>query len=150
MDQILVTHKEPNGFALQVHVAACVLEHKGKFLLLKRAPGKPQPETWCLPGGKQEKGEELEEALEREVREEAGITISAASATKIASLYIQYQGIDFIFHMFFHLLEEKPPVLLSLEEHTEWAWVSPEEAFALPLIPGGPEVLSAYFHWRGL
>lgn len=51
-----------------------VLVHQGRVLLIRR--GKPPLEgRWVVPGGTVELGETLEEALVREVREEAGLEV---------------------------------------------------------------------------
>ena len=59
----------------QVAVGAIVMRDD-KVLLVKRskAPGKG---LWAVPGGRVELGETLQEAAEREVTEETGITIRA-------------------------------------------------------------------------
>ena len=59
------------------HVAVGAIVFKeNKVLLVLR--GKPPAENlWSIPGGSVELGETLQEATEREIREEAGITIRA-------------------------------------------------------------------------
>ncbi len=55
-------------------VAGLLTDGNDKLLLvLRRNP--PAAGTWSLPGGKQEPGETLEEALRREIREETGLEI---------------------------------------------------------------------------
>ena len=56
-------------------VVAAVIEHDGRFLACRRAPGKAAAGKWEFPGGKVEPGESPAEALEREIREELGIGI---------------------------------------------------------------------------
>jgi len=62
-----------------VDVAVGVLiDTDGRFLLTSRPPGKVYAGYWEFPGGKVERGESIEQALRRELREELGITIDAA------------------------------------------------------------------------
>ena len=55
----------------------------GALLLTSRPPGKVYAGYWEFPGGKLEVGESVEQALRRELQEEIGITIDAASVWKV-------------------------------------------------------------------
>ncbi len=57
-------------------VAAAVIEHDGRVLLLRRKPEDFMGGLWEIPSGKVEAGETLLEALRRETAEETGLTIS--------------------------------------------------------------------------
>ena len=58
-------------------VAACALiDADGRVLLAQRPPGKPMAGLWEFPGGKVESGEQPEETLIRELKEELGIVVS--------------------------------------------------------------------------
>lgn len=60
-------------------VAAAVIERPGEFLLAQRPAGKPYPGYWEFPGGKIEPGESPRSALDRELLEELGIRVRAAT-----------------------------------------------------------------------
>lgn len=63
----------------RIHVAAGVLvDPAGRILLSRRPVGAHQGGLWEFPGGKLEAGETAESALRRELKEELGITVSAA------------------------------------------------------------------------
>lgn len=55
----------------------CFLHRNGKILLIKKTRG-PYEGLWDLPGGKAEHGEQLDEALKREVLEETGVLVNSA------------------------------------------------------------------------
>lgn len=55
-------------------IAVGIVEHKGKILFIKRVK-EPFKDTLILPGGKLDKGETFEDALEREILEEIGLKI---------------------------------------------------------------------------
>jgi 8-oxo-dGTP diphosphatase len=56
-----------------VEVVAAVMERGGLILIGQRKPGGRHALKWEFPGGKVEPGEEVREALARELREELGI-----------------------------------------------------------------------------
>ncbi|MDP2256881.1 MAG: NUDIX domain-containing protein [Polaromonas sp.] len=67
-----------------VDVAVGVLvQADGQFLLTSRPPGKVYEGYWEFPGGKLERGESVEQALRRELKEEIGITIGAVYPWKV-------------------------------------------------------------------
>ncbi len=60
-----------------------VIRKDGRFLLIQRSPSSRfDPGRWELPGGKIDHGEDLVEAVKREVREEVGIEISVGRPIK--------------------------------------------------------------------
>ena len=59
----------------QVAVGAIVIKDE-KILLVKRNKA-PHKDLWAIPGGSVELGETLQEAAERELSEETGLTIKA-------------------------------------------------------------------------
>ncbi len=57
-----------------INVTAAIIEDNGKFLIAKRAKGKHLEGRWEFPGGKIEVNETPEACLQRELKEEFGIT----------------------------------------------------------------------------
>lgn len=132
----------PEGFSSEMEVAGCFCEHEGKVLYLLRNAEKPQGNTWCLPGGKLEKGESPREAVIREVKEETGLELSAESLSFCRKLFVRFPNSEFTLHLFrssFTALPEK--LELAQKEHSNYRWVTYEEALQLPLINGGKECL---------
>lgn len=54
--------------------AASVIQREGKVLMIRRA-GDPGYGLWSMPGGYVDRGEVVEEAARREVREETGLEV---------------------------------------------------------------------------
>ncbi|MFA4872710.1 MAG: NUDIX domain-containing protein [Patescibacteria group bacterium] len=63
-------------------VVSALIEQEGKILLGRKKPGVgPYPDTWHLPGGGiEEEDKTLEEALQREVREETGLEVAVSDS----------------------------------------------------------------------
>lgn len=59
-------------------VSALIFSKDGKLLMGKKDPSKGgvYPDCWHIPGGGIDEGETLEQALQREIKEEVGIDIS--------------------------------------------------------------------------
>jgi 8-oxo-dGTP pyrophosphatase MutT (NUDIX family) len=72
MTQILYGDRISKGVELRIGSCAVIFdEARLKVLLTKRADNG----LWCLPGGKMESGESLEECCQREVLEETGLEV---------------------------------------------------------------------------
>ena len=62
-----------------VLVAACAfIDADGRVLIAQRPAGKPMAGLWEFPGGKIETGEQPEQSLIRELKEELGIVVNEA------------------------------------------------------------------------
>ena len=130
----------PHDFHSEKDVAACYVVCQNRFLLLKRAPDKPQPNTWGVPAGKFEPEETPEKAVIREVLEEVGLDVVPKA---LGELYVRHPDLHFTYHMFHQSFENFPDINLS-NEHTACVWATLEEAMALPLIGGGKDALLHY------
>ena len=75
----------PGPSPARIRVAAAVLSRDGRVLLTRRPPGGPLGLLWEFPGGKIEPGESVEQALERELREELGARVVARDVLEVAT-----------------------------------------------------------------
>ena len=71
----------PKANSLVVAVVAVVRNDRGEILLIERTDNG----LWALPGGAQEIGESVTDAVRREVREETGIEVEVTGLTGIYS-----------------------------------------------------------------
>jgi 8-oxo-dGTP diphosphatase len=139
-----LSFSKPIQFKPTLDVVACFVEWNKKILLVKRHPEKAHGGTWCLPGGKVQTGEKIADGAVRELHEETGILTPSTSFSSAGVCYIASSEGDFTFHMFRLGMETEPLLTLALDEHTEAAWVTLDEAYRLPLITDGAAVLEHY------
>jgi len=132
----------PEDFAPKMEVSGCYCKYHGKLLLMQRNPQKPQGGTWCVPGGKLEKGETPLDAVIREVNEECGIQLCKENLRYCRKVFVRFPENDFVLHLFKAKLSAAPGILrIALKEHSDYRWVTLDEAVQMNLIPGGKENL---------
>lgn len=107
-----------------VSVAALVTNDKGEILLIN-SPWR----GWEYPGGLIEPGETFQEALKREVREEAGVEIEITGFVGICkNIEKDIVNIDFTARYIGGELK-------TSEESTEVVWASPQQAMEMITFP---------------
>lgn len=125
----------PEANSLVVAVGAVVRNDRGEILLIERTDNG----LWALPGGAQEIGESIKEAVRREVREETGIEVEVTGLTGIYSdpaHVIAYD--DGEVRQEFSLCFAARAVSGSLRpssESRQARWVAPEEINGLNIHP---------------
>lgn len=103
-----------------------ILNKKNEILLLKASEMTRISGKWSLPGGHITYKETIEEALKREVKEEANIEIKVLTPLKtdlIENTYVIFFAAEYI----------SGEVKLS-KEHTDYLWVKLEDMLSLNLI----------------
>ena len=110
------------------------------YLMLKRSPGKYYEHLWQGVAGKIEKGETATETVIRELKEETGMKPKRMfAADHIASFY-DARNDRILMAPIFGIEVENSEVQIS-DEHSEYKWVSFEEALALLTWKGQKEGL---------
>ena len=111
-------------------VTAAVMpdERAERFLLTKRPEKGLLGGLWEFPGGKQEKGESLEECICREIREELDVTIRVCEQFGIYKH--AYTHFKVTLHAFVCQLTEGTPKPLAA---SELGWFTREELAGLPM-----------------
>lgn len=87
-----------------------------------------------MPAGKVDLGESPNKAVIREISEETGKDISRFPLSFYKTVYVRYLDIDFIYHMFHAMLNNKNGVTIRPTEHKGFTWVIPSKALAMYLI----------------
>ena len=116
-------------------VIAVVRTMDNTILMLKRVDtDRSYPGKWCFPGGRIDDGERAEQAVLRELQEETGIVES-----DMIDFYLMGQeesplpvrDIIYQISIFSVLVSDNVKIILSLEEHSEFKLLTPEEAISL-------------------
>ncbi|MDR1935456.1 MAG: Nudix family hydrolase, partial [Candidatus Accumulibacter sp.] len=126
-----------------VEVSAGVLlrESAGgaEYLLARRPPGKVYAGYWEFPGGKLEPGESFHDALARELREELGIAVIAATPWLCREFVYPHAHVRLKFFRVTGWRGEIDP-----REHSGAAWTRLGETPAVaPLLPANEPILRA-------
>lgn len=117
-----------------------------KVLFLKTPKNAKNSGTWELPGGRMDFGESVEEAFEREMKEELGfddvkmgMLINTWTFTSIR------EGINHHFIVLdFEIFTDESKIKLS-DEHSEYGWIGKSEFEDLEMREGHKETLRKYF-----
>ena len=112
---------------------ACIDYRNGKILIAKRIARGEMGDRWEFPGGKIEEGEDYTAAIKREMNEEFGC--SCKIFEELAQGTFEHKGKACSVVAFRVQLENDGiSVPFKLTEHTQTAWVEPEEIRNLPFV----------------
>jgi 8-oxo-dGTP diphosphatase len=106
-------------------VAACALvDVDGRVLIAQRPQGKTMAGLWEFPGGKIEDGEQPEQTLIRELREELGIVVSEACLAPLT--FASHSYTNFHLLMPLYVCRRWQGTVTALEGQ-QLAWVKPNK-----------------------
>jgi len=136
----------------EIYIVRGIVRYKGKILMLKRYMGaKYYPGSWEVPGGKLEPDEDPRVAVKRELEEETGLRFDQTIKfiRQLPSWYGMIKDIKSFSYVW--LMEANTDKVEISEEHTEYAWKTPEEIKKMDIVVFA-EVLFKYFEWieRGI
>ncbi|WP_035052996.1 Nudix family hydrolase [Andreprevotia chitinilytica] len=120
-----------------VNVAAGILiRADGAFLLGSRPAGKPYAGYWEFPGGKLEAGETALDALRRELIEEMGVTVTAATPWIVQTFTYPHATVRLHFFRVTGWQGEPQP-----HEGQAFAWQRPGQLTVSPILPANGPIL---------
>ena len=119
-----------------VAVGAIVVK-AGKVLLVRRRT-EPSRGLWSLPGGVVKRGEELREAVAREVREECGIDVRVEGVVEVLDrITVDQRGrVRYHYVIIDFLASWGKGRLRAASDVSEASWVDPAAIGDLPLTAG--------------
>ena len=100
-------------------VRGIIKNDSDEILIVKRHPkSRTDPEMWELPGGKGEKGEDFEDALVREIKEETNIDCTVGDFCEaVQNDYMHKRTVQLMMY-----LDNITGDVKISEEHTDWMW----------------------------
>jgi A/G-specific adenine glycosylase len=102
-------------------VTAAIIRQRGRVLIARRPLDSMLGGLWEFPGGKKERGESLEECLQREICEELGIEIKVGPL--VTRLNHTYTHLRITLHAFECRRVRGRPRAIQV---ADWRWVTPD------------------------
>lgn len=118
--------------------AAVIVRGDGDVLLAQRPPGRAYAGYWEFPGGKLEPGETPAHALSRELHEELGIDVRAASPWLVQEFVYPHAHVE----LHFFRVRAWDGELVGRDGQA-FAWQDPSAIDVAPLLPANARVLAA-------
>lgn len=113
-----------------IHVVAAVIRADDRYLCARRKPEKSMGSLWEFPGGKVEPGEAPNLALERELEEELGLTVTVGG-----KLGETITGIAPEILLEFYECELPSRIEVQSTDHDLIVWLPREELLSLEWAP---------------
>lgn len=105
-----------------IPVVAALIVRGGRLLIARRPEGRHMAGRWEFPGGKLEKGESPEDAVEREIREELGLDVRAGQIYQAIAYSYPEKDVLLLFYAAAVVSGEPRPI-----EEAEIRWVTVAE-----------------------
>ena len=111
-----------------VGVGAILIDDQGRLFLARRGPqAKNERGLWEFPGGSVEFGETLAQALQREMREEYGLTIQVGALLDVVDHILPEESQHWVSPTFLCRVIEGTAVIREAGKCTQIGWFPPDE-----------------------
>lgn len=118
-----------------IKVVAAIICKDGKYFATQRGYGEFEG-MWEFPGGKIEPGEEPEDALEREIQEELGISIAIGQL--LCTTEYDYPNFHLTMHCYLCSMLDGE---IELREHKSSRWLAASTINSVEWLPADKEVV---------
>lgn len=115
----------------RIAVGAVVTDPDGRLLVVERG-NPPAQGRWTLPGGRQQAGERVEEAVVREVEEETGLRVRVGALVG----HLEFVDDDHHYVILDFRAEVEGGTLRADDDVTDVAWCTRRELEQLPTTRG--------------
>ncbi|HOP47982.1 MAG TPA: NUDIX domain-containing protein [Desulfobacteraceae bacterium] len=131
-----------------VPVARLIIpNHKNEVLILRRAHSTHASGSWCLPGGKIDYGDTVEESAVRELEEETSLTCDSLKFLFYQDSLPPEPGTMHCINLYFKCTASGKIVLNS--ESSQFAWIGPEGVKNYEIAFRNDEALIKYWKDNG-
>lgn len=114
-----------------------IVEYQGRFLFIKRTSDLANfANKWVFPGGKVEPGEDIIEALFRELKEEIGVPLHDGVAFLSAYQFIRKEDDSSSQGLVFLVRAKSSKVKVDTNAIQDYQWILPEEVLDYDTIYG--------------
>jgi 8-oxo-dGTP diphosphatase len=120
-----------------IPVVTALMRKNGKILLGLRPKGESLAGSWEFPGGKIDQGENPEQALKRELKEELDIDAEVASLRLVQTHSYGERGVLLLFYDV-HFWKGEPKTVY----HEDLKWADPEDLEKLQIPEANRNILS--------
>ncbi|HEY1721908.1 MAG TPA: NUDIX hydrolase [Magnetospirillaceae bacterium] len=131
-----------DSITLPVAAVGAVIWKDDRVLLIRRGKA-PRKGFWSLPGGRQQWGETVYEAVTREIMEETGVTIRILDVAAVIDLIHRDDkgAIEHHFTVIDVVAEWVSGEAVAGDDAAEVAWAAPDELARYELTPKMHEVI---------
>lgn len=136
----------PDSTQIKLVASAIIADKKGHILMLQRSKNhKSFRGLWQLPEGKLEVCESARVALEREIKEETGLTVKNSLPLTVTQILTKTNGVSYLIVRVVFLVACEGILQLS-DEHATSKWVSDQELKKLKTVVGTKQIIADF--WR--
>lgn len=125
-------------------VRLIISDANGKILILQRKNTHYKEGNWCLPGGKVDYGQTVEEAIINELKTETSLNLLTYHFLFYQDSLPKVQGSMHCINLYFKC-EYEGNVLLN-KESGQFSWIGPDELVNYDLVFGNEEALKNYWN----
>ena len=104
-----------------VGVGAFIINEKNQLLLQKRAVP-AEKDHWCIPGGRLEMFETLENAVIRETKEETDLDIEVIKMIGVCDHIIKEEGVHWVATSFLCKIKSGVPKIMEPDKASDLRW----------------------------
>lgn len=117
-----------------ISVGTVIYNDEGKiFMALRGDHARNEPGLWEFPGGGLEFMEKFEDALQRELQEEHGVTVEIVETIAIGNNIIEKEKQHWVAPLFLCRITEGTPRVMEPDKCKEIGWFSVQDIKSMPI-----------------